>query len=257
MITHEQLVDVLRYDANEGRFYWLKKGRGIRPSRNCQAGSFDAHGYGQIRIDGKTYKEHRLVWLYVHGEFPTAQIDHINHDRRDNRIENLRLVDNMENHKNRPRQSNNKTGIPGVWYDKRGFYTAYITVNGERIGLGYHKTLESAKEAREAANVKYGYHANHGVGVGQGRVPPLQNGCRRKNSVFIELNGRRMIADEWAKEPGCTVTAGMIRSRVKNGWNVNDAIFTPFVTGKQRSDKRTRLPNGTFAPKEYQLGTAK
>ena len=247
MITQARLLELLRYEPDEGRFYWLKKGRGIRPSRNCQAGSFDAHGYGQIRIDGMVYKEHRLVWLYVHGEFPKNQIDHANHDRRDNRIENLRLVDNIENHKNRPKQNNNKTGMPGVCYDKRGFYAAYITVNGERIGLGYYKTIDGAKEARMAANVKYGYHANHGVGIGQRRVDPLPKDARRSNAFVIEFDGRSMSATEWAKQDGVTASDGMIRSRVKRGWTAKEAIFTPYVTYKHRSVKRSRNSNGTFA----------
>lgn len=56
-------------------------------------------------------KLHRMAWFYVHGEWPKGQIDHINHDRKDNRIANLRVVDNTENHRNRPLQSSNKTGL--------------------------------------------------------------------------------------------------------------------------------------------------
>lgn len=252
MVTHERLLEVLRYEPDEGRFYWIKQeGRGIKRSKNGQAGSFDAHGYGQVVIDGKIYKEHRLVWFYIHGEWPTSQIDHVNHARRDNRIENLRLVDNAENHRNRPKQRNNKTGTPGVWYDPRGFYAAYINVDGKRIDLGNHKTIEGAREAREAANEKYGYHSNHGVGIGIGKIKRLPNGCVKKNSVFIEINGRRMQAEEWSKQPGCTVSAGIIRSRMGSGWEAEDAVFAPFVTRKMAAEKRTRLPNGSFAPKEY------
>lgn len=248
MLTHQRLLEVLRYEPTEGRFYWLKKGRGVRSSRNYQAGSFDAHGYGQINIDGKVLKEHRLVWFYVHGEWPPGQIDHINHERRDNRIDNLRLVDNCENHKNRPMQKNNTTGHVGVSIH-RGAFVAKITVLGKQIHLGRFKLLCDAVAARGRANSEYGFHGNHGDGFGQGRVKPLPKDSLKSNAFVIELEGQSMPATEWAKQDGVTASAGMIRSRIKNGWPAKKAIFTPFVTGKQRSDKRDRLMDGTYAPK--------
>ncbi len=251
MITVERLKEQLVFDASLGRFFWKEWGRGRSRAKGKEAGSFDAHGYGQVSIDGKIYKEHRLVWFYIHGEWPSVQIDHINHERRDNRIENLRLANNAENHRNRPMQRNNTTGHVGVSYD-RGAYVAKITVNGEQKHLGRFKTIESAVVAREEANIKYGFHDNHGVGVGRAQPKPLQDGYHKKNAVFIELNGCRMFAAEWARQPGCTVTAGMIRSRINSGWDVSKAIFTPFVTAKMASEKRERLCNGSYAPKALQ-----
>jgi len=248
MLTHDRLCEVLRYNVDEGRFYWINGGRGIKPSKSRQAGSFDAHGYGQVSIGKKIYKEHRLVWFYVHGEWPTGQIDHINHQRRDNRIENLRIVDNTENHKNRPMQKNNKTGCPGVSYD-RGSFVAKITVHGTQIHLGRFRVLEDAINARGKANNDYEFHVNHGVGVGKQRSPRLPDGIKKNNSVYIEHDGRRMIAAEWANEQNCTVTGGIIADRIRRGWNISDAIYLPRITGKQRSDKRIRLANGTYAPK--------
>jgi hypothetical protein len=163
MHSIEQIRQVLRYDPVLGRFFWAAKRRGKQIGQ--QAGSFDAHGYGQIRIDGALYKEHRLVWAYVTGEWPTAQIDHINHDRRDNRFENLRLADNVENHRNRPMQRNNTTGIAGVSYD-RGRYVAYINAGGRKHYLGRHASLEGAGQARADAMRRMGFHENHGTGVG-------------------------------------------------------------------------------------------
>lgn len=162
MLTHKRLLQVLRYVPEDGRFYWLKKGKGIKTAKNSQAGSFDAHGYGQVHIDGQIIKEHRLVWFYVHGEWPSGQIDHINHDRRDNRIENLRLVDNVENHRNRPMQKNNTSGHVGVRL-YRGAYVAYINVCGKQIHLGRFKTIDGAIHARNVANAKHGFHCNHGA----------------------------------------------------------------------------------------------
>lgn len=165
MLTVEKLKEVLFLDETDYKFYWRVAKKGI--VKGMQAGSFDAHGYGQIVIDRKVYKEHRLVWLYKNGSFPDGQIDHLNHDRRDNRIENLRVVSNTENQKNKPIPRNNKTGYVGVSFSKSAKkYEAYITVNGKRKNLGLHETAAQAFEAREKANKEFGFHENHGKGRG-------------------------------------------------------------------------------------------
>lgn len=185
MLTIERLKQVLWLDLDEGRFYWRVKIRGIRIG--MQAGSFDAHGYGQVKVDGVLYKEHRLVWFYVTGTWPKDQIDHANHDRRDNRFANLREVNNMANHLNRPMQSSNTSGFVGVSFCPRTkCFEAYITVNKKRIGLGMHKTVEAAASARAAANELYGFHPNHGVGLGRPRKPAMSN---KKGRPPITLKG--------------------------------------------------------------------
>jgi hypothetical protein len=192
-ITQEELKEWLVFNNDIGRFFWKKKYRGIHTSKTLEAGSFDAHGYGQIRIRGEIYKEHRLVWLYVYGKWPDGQIDHINHNRRDNRVENLREVNNSENHKNRPLQRNNKTGVPGVcFYPKKGYY-AYINVNGKRLNLGMFGELEEAISARRLAESNLGFHKNHGVG--HGREKPKSS--KRNKSVLdrLPLNGWRTIPE--------------------------------------------------------------
>lgn len=248
-ITAELIRERLNYDKDTGIFTWRTFQR--HPSKVGKvAGGKDAHGYLQLNIGGSVLKVHRLAWFYVHGEWPSSQLDHINHDRSDNRIENLRLVDNRSNHKNRPLQKNNSTGMPGVWFDKkRKLYSAYITVDGKRVSLGCHKTLESAKAARQEANIRYGFHKNHGEGMGRCRAAPLPHGQRRRNALLIDLDGASMLASEWEKQDGVTATAGMIRARIRSGWDARAAIFTPFVTGRQRAEKRQRMPNGVFAAK--------
>lgn len=159
------LKESLSYDSSSGLFYWNRdaiKGSNLKAGR--VAGSKDAHGYVQINVQGCVLKAHRVAWAFVYGDWPSGQIDHINHDRADNRIENLRVVDNTGNHLNRPIQSNNKTGFVGVSKFKRtGKFVAYITSNGKRIHLGYFNLIEEAVKARDEANEKYGFHKNHGT----------------------------------------------------------------------------------------------
>lgn len=168
MITQQQLKEILNYDPETGLFTWLtdsSKG-GFKAGRitNC----VDAYGYGQINIKGHVYKSHRLAWLYMTGEFPDGQIDHINHQRNDNIWVNLRVVNNAINHRNRPMQHNNTSGFVGVSFDKKvNKFLAYIHISkGKRKNLGYFKEFEDAKAARIEANKQYGFSENHGIGFG-------------------------------------------------------------------------------------------
>lgn len=97
------------------------------------------------------------------GDIPNGmQIDHINHIRNDNRLENLRLVTNAENQMNNSIRSNSKTGIAGVTISKsKPFYIARITHNKKREYLGQFDNLEGAIKARKEAEIKYGFHENH------------------------------------------------------------------------------------------------
>ena len=165
MITVDELKEALWLNQEEGRFYWNKKSKGV--SIGSQAGSFDAYGYGQIRINRCIYKEHRLVWLYLTGKFPDDQIDHKNHLRRDNRFENLRSVNDIENNKNRSMQKNNTSGFVGVSFNKlTKKWESYITVGKKRKQIGYFSKLEDAILSRKSANIEFDFHENHGIGYG-------------------------------------------------------------------------------------------
>lgn len=127
------------------------------------AGVKHVKGYLTISYKGKGYLAHRLAWLLYYGEWPEKQIDHINHDKKDNRIKNLRCVSNFDNHRNMPRQKNNKSGVTGVfWYERYMKWTAYIKVSGHRKHLGYFELFDDAVKARKDAEKYYGFHKNHG-----------------------------------------------------------------------------------------------
>nr|DAX35480.1 MAG TPA: endonuclease [Caudoviricetes sp.] len=119
-------------------------------------------GYLVGNIGSKSYLVHRLIWLYVYGYLPN-QIDHIDHNKANNRITNLRDVSNTENQKNCSVSKNSSTGVNGVSLHKpTGKYRAYVMVNKKQIHLGLFETLDEAKQARKNADLQYNFHQNHG-----------------------------------------------------------------------------------------------
>lgn len=125
----------------------------------CNIGS---GGYVRVNLLGERYFAHRLIWRMVTGDVP-AEVDHINGVRTDNRWCNLRAVDRAGNMQNLNIRSDNTSGVTGVSKCKRdGVYIAYITVKGKMIVLGRFETLKEAADARQKANIQYGFHENHG-----------------------------------------------------------------------------------------------
>ena len=121
-------------------------------------------GYIRFTIDGSKFLAHRIAWMLINSDPCEMQIDHINHDRSDNRIKNLRLATNTENHKNATKQKNNKSGFVGVhWCNTTSKFRATIKIKGLKISLGYKKTIIDAVILRIKANIKYGFHKNHGM----------------------------------------------------------------------------------------------
>lgn len=161
-ISHDELLRTLSYDPSTGLFRWRRSGSNSK--KGSIAGGIAKGGYVQIHLSfGHTIRLHRLAWFYIYGSWPEGQIDHINHVRTDNRIANLRVVDNTENQRNRTIPRNNTTGVQGVSVCKRnGKYISTITICNKQISLGHYLTIEDAALARSIANVRYGFHDNHG-----------------------------------------------------------------------------------------------
>lgn len=155
MLTADRLRQVLSYDAETGVFTWRDR-ISIRIKVGNRAGRPNWKGYRQIGIDGALIMEHKLAWLYVYGEWPNAQIDHINRDKADNRIANLRLATNSQNHINKGLQKNNTSGFKGVvWEPSLGKWRARIKVNGRNKYLGVFASKEDAAGARRDAERRY------------------------------------------------------------------------------------------------------
>lgn len=121
-------------------------------------------GYKRVSLGMSLYLSHRIVWIMHYGEIPEGYfIDHISHDRSDNKVINLRLVTQGENNKNRSVSTKNTSGIVGVNFRKdTGKWQAYIDLNGKRMGLGSFPSKIEAAAVRKAAEIKYGFHENHG-----------------------------------------------------------------------------------------------
>ena len=154
-LTADRLRDLLEYDPVTGVFKWRRSGTGRR--RDLGAGSNRSDGgHSQIRIDGVSYYEHRLAFLYVHGMWPTGEIDHADGNPSNNAIANLREASHAQNQRNRGLQKNNSTGFKGV--SRRADcnrWTARIRVNRKDICLGFFASPEEAHAAYCAAAKKF------------------------------------------------------------------------------------------------------
>ncbi|QQK88435.1 homing endonuclease [Providencia phage PSTRCR_114] len=153
-ITYSRLREVLDYNEHTGVFKWkvpsgnrCKIGVELKPSASTK--------YLLITIDGRTYRAHRLAWLYVHKTLPDYLIDHIDGNTHNNAISNLRQADRITNGYNSKLRKDSKTGIKGVtWDSRRGKYRVTIVVNKVQIHLGRYSDIELATLVSEEARAK-------------------------------------------------------------------------------------------------------
>lgn len=156
-IAQSELKSLLSYRKELGIFTRFTSPNGKEKAGDI-AGTINKQGYVKVCVAGKNYLAHRLVWLYHTGEFPIKHLDHINNNKLDNRIENLREVTITENMKNKTKPKHNTTGKTGVVYNKANSnYMANITVDKKKIYLGSFQQIEDAIQARLDAEEKYGY----------------------------------------------------------------------------------------------------
>jgi hypothetical protein len=148
MVTQDRLKELMSYDQHTGQLTRLVR-RGRMGAVGSVAGTVNTKGYVVVEIDANPYLAHRLAWLYMTGEMPGMDIDHIDRNKANNRWANLRLATNSENHENRfEPQKNNKSGLLGVCLHKAaGRWVAQIKKDGRRIYLGLHDTPELAHQA--------------------------------------------------------------------------------------------------------------
>jgi hypothetical protein len=150
-LTVERLRQVLSYDPDTGIFIWkLGTARG-RPG--AQAGVTGPLGYRYMAVDGRRYLAHRLAWFYAYGRWPKDQLDHINGERDDNRMGNLREATAAQNTWNGERKAG-ATGYRGV-RKKGNRFNAQIMVGNLRVSLGWFATVEEAAAAYAEARARF------------------------------------------------------------------------------------------------------
>lgn len=139
-LTSERLKELLWYSPETGSFTWLVTRPGTA-KKGTIAGRVNNKGYRHISVDGKRYAAHRLAWFYVYGKWPAYQIDHINRDKDDNSISNLRDVDQSTNLANTGPQKNNTSGVKFVHKSGKRWI---VSIKGK-----YSSSFETIEEAKE------------------------------------------------------------------------------------------------------------
>jgi hypothetical protein len=173
-ITPEILRQLLRYEEETGKLFWLPRGQEwFADGRQCAAWNtrwankqaftnVKGNGYLSGNILGMSFYAHRVGWAIATGEWPRHEVDHLNGQRSDNRLENLRDASPKENQRNQKRSSRNTSGDVGVYWHKRAQKWAVQIFPGKAVWLGLFPDKASAVKARKDAETSLGFHPNHG-----------------------------------------------------------------------------------------------
>lgn len=185
-----ELKSMLSYDEATGLLTWKNRedvsdAWNTRHAGKPALNSVHKNGYKHGRINNKSCTAHRVIFKLLYGYEP-RQVDHINHDRSDNRKENLRASRSTSNMKNVSFSCKNTSGHTGVrWRDNRKKWMANIGVNGRNIFLGEFANKVDAIEARRRGELKYGFSENHGKDGLVGDVRPTEPSVKDTISNLI------------------------------------------------------------------------
>lgn len=174
MIDRELLSKTLSYCPETGLLTWLERSKDLMPdlrnrcSWNAKHSGQEAlrninnNGYKIGRIMGQSILAHRAIWILLHGKID-KQIDHINGDKLDNRLCNLREVDCITNQHNKPKTEKNTSGVVGVTFHKgTNRWAAKIGSRKRAKWIGTFDSFDAAVAARKDAEIELNYHPNHG-----------------------------------------------------------------------------------------------
>jgi hypothetical protein len=168
--TPEELRQLLRYEPETGKLFWRERGAGFTDrQRSAFNGTYAGkealacvgnHGYRCGTIIRRNVLAHRIAWAIHFGVWPTDELDHVDGNRTNNRIANLRAATSQDNKKNRAIRSDNKSGATGIdWRPREKLWAARLA--GKSIG--YFRTKDEAIVARKSAEVLLGYSERHGI----------------------------------------------------------------------------------------------
>jgi len=158
----------LRYVPSTGKLYWKHyPPHGVSWNARCAGKevccTFNSNGYPCLKIDRVKRPMHRIIWAMVTGRWTVKPLDHQDHDKSNNRIRNLRVTTHLGNVRNQKLNVANTSGVSGVvWHARDQRWFARIGNGKEVIHLGSYVRFEDAVARRRRAEVKYGYHENHG-----------------------------------------------------------------------------------------------
>ena len=181
ILTPDELRKRVEYDPTTGNLFWVERpvsDFATTPTRTAEvaariwtgphAGKIAftgiGNGYRSSAILGVYYSAHRVAWALAKGKWPSGAIDHINGDKLDNRLCNLRDTTHAKNMQNRRVAAPPKSGVVGVYLHRDRGWKAQIGHNGKTIYLGVFATKEAAIAARQAAEIAYDFGPNHGLG---------------------------------------------------------------------------------------------
>lgn len=163
MLKFEHVNELLEYEPETGVLRWIKSPN-KRVAIGSKAGSISSFGYIKLKIDKKEYFAHRIAWLLYYKEWPSGQIDHIDNNRKNNAISNLRDCTASQNQRNQKRRKSNSTGIKGVYWDANlNKWKVQVRGDGRIQYGGHYKSIQAAELAAiELRNRLHGEYANHG-----------------------------------------------------------------------------------------------
>lgn len=151
--SQDILKKLFKYDPINGCL--INKTNRNHKKAGERSGTHDSKGYRRVFVNGQHYAEHRVIWVLAYGYIPRDKlIDHINRNRTDNRLDNLRLVSSSENNLNTSAIAMSRSGHRGVYQTRSGKYQAQIRRNGKKLYLGTFDTVDAASLAYQRASSK-------------------------------------------------------------------------------------------------------
>ena len=168
-MSAELIRSLYVYDSDTGNLIWRMSPFRSKRKAGDIAGSYKKNGRWEVKVGGRGVLRSRIVWLYHHGSLPNAEIDHINRDASDDRIENLREATRSQQLVNRRLMGHNSCGFHSIYLNKKtGLWAVRISINGKRKRFGSYRTVIEAAQAADRIGLEaYGNFWNPKIPIAQ------------------------------------------------------------------------------------------